>query len=133
MDNIGAYWVGNEPATAHSHRTLRYRISFGDGPAGRRPEWQVADTRVVSNEDLVTYEIDFVSPSAGTASGDLMPDISSDAGAVGKIEPLIASDGRLKLSFVFHPPADGAARLQAQLGNQSQSVSEKWSYSWTRN
>jgi glucans biosynthesis protein len=133
MDNIGAYWVDNVPAAAHSHRTLRYRISFGNGPAGRQPEWQVADTRVLTTEGLVTYEIDFTGSSSGAALVNLVPNISSDAGAVGKIEPLSAQDGRLILRFVFHPPADGKAHLQAQLGNQTQPVSEKWSYSWTRN
>jgi glucans biosynthesis protein len=133
MDNIGAYWVGSEPVTANSHRTLRYRIAFGDGPAGRKPEWQVTDTNVLTTDGVVTYEIDFAGPPGGPAPADLVPEISSDAGAIEKIHPLSAQDGRLKLRFTFRPPDTGAAHLQAQLGTNIKPVSEKWSYSWTRN
>ena len=129
IDNIGAYWVPNEPATAGSHRSLRYRLTFGDGPRDSRPSLLVADTNVEAVGDVVSYELAF--SGAHHTSAKLMPNVSTDAGHVENIQVHATEDGRTKLRFNFRPPSNGQARLQAQLGAPDKPVSEKWSYLWT--
>jgi len=131
MDNIGAYWIGVESVKAGSHRALKYRITFGDGPNEKQPAWQIGDTRVRTANDVTNFEIEFKSGDRTSKDKKFTPKVSCDSGTIENIEPATAEDGRVLVRFGYRPAGDGNAHLQAQLGTGT--VSEKWSYLWTRN
>jgi glucans biosynthesis protein len=131
-DNIGAYWVGSEPFAAHSHRTLKYRLTFGDGPTDHQQDLQVVDTRISAAGDITNFELEFAGATKLASAEGLSPKVTCDAGTIENISSALGSDGHVLLRFGFRPADVEKSNLQAQLGTGTAPVSEKWSYLWTR-
>ena len=132
-DNIGAYWIGREPFAARSHRTLSYRLTFGDGPADHAQDLQVVDTRINNMGDVVNFELEFAGAARVASAEGISPKVTSDAGTIENISSAMGNDGHVLVRFNYRPSGDGKAQLQAHLGTETAPVSENWSYLWTRN
>jgi glucans biosynthesis protein len=132
MDNIGAYWVDDRSIDAGSHRSLRYRVTFGDGPVQAQPEWRVVDSRIPAPRDAQTFEIEF--KIADPPSDVRMPEpvLTCDNGSIENVEMLAPAAGRVRIQFLYRPANANAAQIQAQLCTETGTVSENWSYQWTR-
>jgi glucans biosynthesis protein len=133
MDNIGAYWVGDKAVAARSHLSLRYRLTFGDGPGAQQPEWQVVDTRIQPANEARRFEIEFKSTDPPATAALPKPQVRCDKGTIEDITVLPQANGRLFVGFTFHPASADTAHIQAQLRTETGTVSEKWSYQWLRN
>jgi len=131
-DNMGAYWVGREPFAAHSHRTLSYRLTFGDGPADHAQDLQVVDTRLTNAGEVTNFEVEFAGATRVASAESVSPKVTSDAGTVENISSAVGNDGHVIVRFSYRPSGNDKAQLQAQLGTETAPVSEKWSYLWTR-
>jgi glucans biosynthesis protein len=132
MDNIGAYWVIDQRVDAGSHLSFKYRLTFGDVPAERQPEWKVVDTRIESIDSVQQFEVEFAStnPPAPFAA---KPDVTCDVGAIESITTRTSNDGRVSVKFIYRPADASIAHIQANLRTETEKISENWSYLWTRN
>jgi periplasmic glucans biosynthesis protein len=132
MDNIGAYWVSEKPVDAKSHVAVKYRLTFGEAPSEQLPEWKIVDTRTKQSGEARTYEIEFATADQPAAAALPRASVSCESGAVENIETLPQNNGRLLVRFMYRPAAADTAQIQAQLRTGTETVSENWSYLWTR-
>jgi glucans biosynthesis protein len=136
-DNIVAFWVPQQPASAGSSRTVEYNLVFGDDPDRKTKGSRIIATRIGAGKDdgHIRFAIDYAGPelrrlkdaSAITAS------VSASTGTPGKtvIQPNPYTRGyRVYLDFT---PGDAAlSELRCTLHAGTQPLGETWSYQWRR-
>ena len=133
-DNIGAYWVSDEPVKSHGHRTLNYRVAFGDGPRQSGPAWRVANTIMApGSAGAKILEVTFEPATQTGDDGVFEPRLWCNGGRFEKIEVTSADQTRRVLRATYYPPPHADAQLEAQLVAGDGTVSEKWSYRWMHN
>jgi glucans biosynthesis protein len=132
MDNIGAYWVTDKSVDAGSHLSFKYRLTFGEPPIKRQPEWKVVDTRIEPIEGVQQFEVEFASTTPPTPFA-AKPEVTCDSGAIESVTTRTTAGGRVSVKFIYRPADASAAHIQANLRTETEKISENWSYLWTRN
>jgi glucans biosynthesis protein len=131
VDNIGAYWLSDQPVDKGSHLKFSYRLAIGDPPVERLPEWKVTDTKTQPADGGRAFEVEFTS-SNPSAAFSAKPEVSCDAGAIESISVRTIGNGRVSLQFSYRPADASTAHIQAHLRTETETVSENWSFLWTR-
>lgn len=140
-DNIGAYWVPEEPISSGQEAEYEYRLHFSRDPEVKMLGGRVISTRIgAGGEDLGDPEkrkfvVDFV----GDSLSRLAPDTSIEAvfaTTSGKVSPPRVernphNDG-WRLTFELKPDGDTPADLRAFLRRGPDVLSETWSFRWVK-
>ena len=135
-DNMGVFWVPREPVSAQQTLAFSYRLVWGPHPAPPVPTSEVQATYVprVVEGNRARFVVDFGAPKDGN-------------GQNASVDPVITvSKGRLVSSTLQANPVTGGWRVDFSIdrsGNEPvelrcflkrgrETVSETWSYQWTR-
>ncbi len=138
-DNIVAFWVPAEPATAGSRRNFEYKLTFGDKPKADRRLARAIATRIGAGAELPSAQRKFVIDFAGTDlnkmtdASAIVAELSSSTGTVGK--PVIQgnpSTRGYRVYFDFTPGDEALAELRCTLRSGQDILSETWSYQWRK-
>jgi glucans biosynthesis protein len=138
-DNIVAFWVPAEPATAGSRRMFEYRLTFGDKPEAALQQGRTIATRTGAGADAKTSERKFVIDFAGGEltrlheTPELVADITASTGVVGK--PVIQRNqytSGYRAYFDFTPGDEPVAELRCNLRLDADVLTETWSYQWRK-
>jgi len=138
-DNIVAFWVPAERATAGSSRSFEYKLSFEEDPGLDTLLGRVVFTGIGPGRDHDAgqrlFSIDF---SGGELpmlpeSMTMTADVSSSSGVLG---PAIVERnpfaGGYRVFFEFTPGDEQLAELRCSLRAGDTTVSETWTYQWWR-
>ena len=138
-DNIVAFWVPAEPATAGSQRSFEYKLTFGDEPnAGQNQAYSNA-TRIGAGADTESARRKFVIDFSGVQlsklpeESEIVADISSSTGTIGKavIQRNPFTKG-YRVYFDFTPGNEAVSELRCILRSGSDVLTETWSYQWRK-
>lgn len=128
-DNIACFWRPDRPWSAGAPVSLRYRLTWGEGPPSTGLA-QVMRTRsgVEGPPGVRLYTIDFADV------GDIESverDVTADAGSIewSSIQPH-ATPGAARVAFGFKPFA-ASAELSVRLLRGGTPISETWRYRWS--
>jgi len=128
-DNIACFWRPAKPWPAGAPVSLRYRLSWGDGPPAG-PLAPVVRTRAGASDQpgVRLYTVDFA--NIGDPAG-VQAEVTADAGTVewSSITPH-ATPGAVRLAFAFKPFST-QAELSARLLRGASAISETWRSRWT--
>ncbi|MEM8864417.1 MAG: glucan biosynthesis protein [Planctomycetota bacterium] len=133
VDNIGAYWVPEQPTYAGARYDFEYCLSFGqDEPESHRlakfahtiPRSTLRGTNyflvVESNDSMRSAD-----------SADLRASVDAAGGTLNDQRFELQPDGNWVLSFdLLHEPA-AVVDVTAAIYQANELVSEQWSYRWT--
>jgi glucans biosynthesis protein len=138
-DNIVVFWVPARPATAGSHRSFEYKLTFGDEPRLSQKKAHSIATRIGAGADAKSaqrkFVIDFVGAQLGALAetAEIVADISSSTGVVGK--PVVQRNpfsGGVRVYFDFTPGDEALSELRCQLRSGADMLTETWSYQWRK-
>ena len=138
-DNIVAFWVPAEPATAGSRRSFEYKLTFGDEPRQSQVKARSIATRIGAGADAKSAQRKFVIDFVGmqldklAQTSELVADVSSSTGVVGKaVVQGNPFTGGYRVYFDFTPGNEALAELRCQLRSGTELLSETWSYQWKK-
>ncbi len=138
-DNIIAFWVPAEAATAGSRRSIEYRLTFGDEPDAGQDQARAIATRIGAGADANSARRKYVIDFAGAdltrlrETPELVADLSSSTGVVGK--PVIQRNPfthGYRAYFDFEPGDELLAELRCKLRVDTDVLTETWSYQWRK-
>ena len=136
-DNVVAFWVPSEIATAGSSRAFEYTLSFENDP---QLDWlggRVTYMGIGPGPDADAGQRRFVIDFAGgelerlPKSTIVTADLSTSAGTLGSavVERDLHSGG-YRVSFSFSPGDEPLAELRCTLRAGANVISEAWTYQW---
>ncbi|MGD2054491.1 MAG: glucan biosynthesis protein [Gammaproteobacteria bacterium] len=136
-DNIVAFWVPAESATAGTSRTFEYKLTFGDKPGIDPRLARSVSTRTGAGAEPKSsqrkFVIDFVGEQLGKLkdASSIVADISSSTGTPGKavIQSNPFTRG-YRVYFDFTPGSEPLAELRCNLRSGTDVLSETWTYQW---
>jgi glucans biosynthesis protein len=138
-DNIVAFWVPAEPATAGSRRSFEYKLTFGDKPKTGRGKASTNATRIGTVADTESAQRKFVIDFTGAKlsklpqNSEILADISSSTGVTTK--PVIQRNPFTKgyrVYFDFTPGDEALSELRCILRSGNDALTETWSYQWRK-
>jgi glucans biosynthesis protein len=138
-DNIVAFWVPSEPATAGSRRSFEYKLTFGDEPNAGQSQAYSNATLIGAGADTESAQRKFVIDFSGVQlsnlpeTSEIVADISSSTGTTGN--PVIERNPftrGYRVYFDFTPGDEALAELRCNLRSGSNVLTETWSYQWRK-
>ncbi len=134
MDNIGAYWVLNQPVEPGSEIEFAYKLSFTHLPLSPINKFNVQDTQYVHQDDgKIRYTITFTPNSQHIKNR--YQDITAHVSVLNQpVESQVLHDkntGVVTVAFAIMPSEQNAKKLQAQLFTSRGTpvaISEIWSF-----
>ncbi len=143
-DNIGAYWVSDEPVHGNEYRHFKYRVAFGPGPEQPKALLQAVDakwndaTGAAAADDVATAEVRFQgAPESGgnLPAGDeaVSPVVNCAHGLASNVEVVNLPDSGRTLRFRYTPDSSSDEdTIEGYLTRGTEKISETWSYRWKR-
>ena len=141
-DNIGVFWVPDEPIRAGDAREFRYRLIWGDlPPKADDPLACVAETRagqggvsgVENAATLRKFVIDFRGGELAVLEADAVLEVKAEASA-GKITTTtlskVAENGAWRLVLDVETEGEPLIELRASVASNGHPLSETWLYQW---
>lgn len=130
-DNIAAYWVPRQPASAGDTRTLRYQVAIAAGDPGEHRGGRFVRTqvrRLPGGDRHFELEVDSAALRSLSSTATLEPVVTADRGRV--VEPACTRlpGGAWRLSFLLTRPDERPAELRAYVRLGGDILSETWSY-----
>lgn len=141
-DNIGAFWIPNEPPKAGEAREYGYRLIWGDlMPRDDDALAHVVETRIgqggvsgVENAaSLRKFVIDFDGGRLAELSPDTVFEVEATASAgeiVGSTFSQIEANGLWRLVLDVETEGQSLIELRASIGSGGEPLTEAWLYQW---
>ena len=141
-DNIGAFWIPEEPALAGQSREFGYRLLWGDlNPDAKSRLAYVAETRsgtggvsgVENAVNLRKFVVDFEGGELADIPAETPPDVvATVSGGVAQHTALsrIDANGAWRLVFDVETDETSPLELRAYLVGSGRQLTETWLYQW---
>ncbi len=140
-DNIGAFWVPEQPAEAGQQLQYEYRLRLAADPEVKLLGGRTLSTRIggggteILDPSIRKFVIDFAGPTLAKlpANAPLEAVVAASSGTLSEavVQPNPEIQG-WRLFFELTPDGNAPVDLRAFLRKGDDVMSETWSFQWTR-